>query len=500
MAQAAAGAQRRRYPLAVHISTLFVVLLLVAGLAIGGLAYFRSVAMLTRAADDLFDRVARETTHEVQRIATPGEALLDVLAQTRIATAGNLAERLDTLALVREGFAVSPNISAIYAGYATGDFFLVRRVPDAPEARRRSARPSAPRTWSRASSVAGRNEASAPSSGSTPISCVSAIESRPEYTAFDPRTRPWYLDASNAADQIKTAPYVFFTTHEVGVTLARRAAGLKSVVGMDITLQAIRAALARQRITPGTEIALADADGHVIAHPDAARVLLPGPPGQAPARAALAEVGSPVLAALAGRLPDAGKQAQIAEIDAGGRAWRTLVAPLALAGHRDSLRGSSSPCRSTSCSSKRAGSRATRALPSRWCWRRRSARGTRRGERDLPPAAPARGRGERDPALRVLAAGGGGLDREGGRRARRDDGRDEAHDPPVPRHERRGRRRAGPGSPDAAPPRRDDRRGGRTGWRALSRRGRRRDPHPGGGADRRRRDRRRDPAADRSRA
>ncbi len=142
MGQAAAAASsRRRYPLAVHIATLFVALLLVAGLAIGGLAYYRSAAMLTRAADDLFDRVARETAHEVQRIVTPGEALIDVLAQTRLGTAGTLAERLDTLALLREGFAVSPHISAIYAGYANGDFFLVRRVPDAAAARKQLGAP-----------------------------------------------------------------------------------------------------------------------------------------------------------------------------------------------------------------------------------------------------------------------------------------------------------------------------------------------------------------------
>ncbi|MET0681290.1 MAG: hypothetical protein ABWZ41_09825, partial [Burkholderiales bacterium] len=135
-AVSAAGDSRRRYPLAVHIATLFVALLLVAGLAIGGLAYYRSAAMLTRAADDLFDRVARETTHEVRRIVAPGEALIDVLAHTRIATAGTLDERLETLPLLREALAVSPHLSAIYAGYANGDFFLVRPVPDAPERRR----------------------------------------------------------------------------------------------------------------------------------------------------------------------------------------------------------------------------------------------------------------------------------------------------------------------------------------------------------------------------
>ena len=327
--------ERRRYPLAVHISTLFGVLLLVAGLAIGGLAYHRSVTMLTRVAADLFDRIAREMTEDVQGLVTPAEALVDVLAQTRIARARTLAERLDTLGLMREGFAAAPQISAIYAGYATGDFFLMRPVPDAAEARARFGAPA------RAAYLVQSIERRAPGqavgtfvwldAGLVPL----ATENHPEYAAFDPRGRPWYLEGAKANGQIKTAPYLFFTTQEVGVTLARRSAG-KAVIGADITLRAITAALAHQRITPGTEIAIVSADGRVVAYPDVARVLRAGTaPGEAPRQALLAEIGSPVLAALAHRLEAASgdaRGAQAADIEAGGREWRTLVAPLPFRG------------------------------------------------------------------------------------------------------------------------------------------------------------------------
>ena len=333
-AATAAGSTRRRYPLAVHIATLFVALLLVAGLAIGGLAYYRSVAMLTRAADDLFDRIARETAHEVQRIATPGEALIDVLAQTRLGAASTLADRLDTLPLLREAFAVSPHISAIYAGYASGDFFLVRRVPDAPAARRQLGAPE------RAAYLVQSVERRAGGGDAGMFVWLGAgleriaSETRSGYAVFDPRERPWYRAAAAATGQIKTAPYVFFTTHEVGVTLARSAAESKTVVGADITLREISDALARQRITPGTEIALANSAGRVIGYPDAGRVLRAGAAGEAPAQALLAEVGSPVLAALAGRLA-AAREPQTADLDIGGRTWRTLIAPIPLKGVPD---------------------------------------------------------------------------------------------------------------------------------------------------------------------
>jgi HD-GYP domain-containing protein (c-di-GMP phosphodiesterase class II) len=322
----AVASSRRRYPLAVHIATLFVALLLVAGLAIGGLAYYRSAAMLTRAADDLFDRVARETTHEVRQIVAPGEALIDVLAHTRIATARTLDERLDTLPLMREALAVSPHISAIYAGYANGDFFLVRPVPDAPERRKQLGAPD------KAAYLAQNLERGAGTFIWLDASLERlATQPRPEYATFDARERPWYRAAATTDGQIKIPPYVFFTTHEVGITLARRGAGGKAVVGADITLRDISAALARQRITPGAEIAIVSAAGRVTAYPDAARALRPGAAGEAPAQVPLAELGAPVLAALAGRIESV-REPQTADLDVGGRLWRTLIAPLPLQG------------------------------------------------------------------------------------------------------------------------------------------------------------------------
>jgi HD-GYP domain-containing protein (c-di-GMP phosphodiesterase class II)/HAMP domain-containing protein len=158
-----------------------------------------------------------------------------------------------------------------------------------------------------------------------------ATEPRPDHAAFDPRERPWYRAAAIADGQIKIPPYVFLTTREVGITLARRGAGAKAVVGADITLRAISDALGRERITPGTEIAVVSAAGRVAAHPDAARALRRVAAGEAPVQVSLAELGVPVLAALADRIASANAP-QTADIEVGGRTWRTLIAPLPLRG------------------------------------------------------------------------------------------------------------------------------------------------------------------------
>ena len=52
----------------------------------------------------------------------------------------------------------------------------------------------------------------------------------PEYR-FDPRTRPWYQMAQQSDDVVLTEPYLFFTTHQVGLTMAQRSMLTAAVIG-----------------------------------------------------------------------------------------------------------------------------------------------------------------------------------------------------------------------------------------------------------------------------
>ena len=75
---------------------------------------------------------------------------------------------------------------------------------------------------------------------------------------FDPRTRPWYKVVGDGDAAIMTAPYPFFTTQEIGATMARRTADGKAVVGLDVTMGTIADVMKDLRITPSTELAVID--------------------------------------------------------------------------------------------------------------------------------------------------------------------------------------------------------------------------------------------------
>ena len=169
--------------------------------------------------------------------------------------------------MLTAALAEHPEISAVYVGFASGDFFLVRPLRDAGRAAEpgRAARGRLPgpephrRREGRYLFLDARLG-------------VLRDEPRPDYR-FDPRTREWYRQALASAGPVRTAPYVFFTTREIGTTLARRSADGASVVGVDITLQDLSRHLAQSRVTPSARMALVDAHGFVVAHPDPGRLV-----------------------------------------------------------------------------------------------------------------------------------------------------------------------------------------------------------------------------------
>jgi len=89
---------------------------------------------------------------------------------------------------------------------------------------------------------------------------------------YDPRQRDWFKRARGDGGQITTAPYLFFSTQEIGTTLARRS-GLTTVIGADLTLDDLSATLASHRVTPNSQVVLADNDGNAVAYPESNRLL-----------------------------------------------------------------------------------------------------------------------------------------------------------------------------------------------------------------------------------
>ncbi|MFI8394819.1 HD domain-containing phosphohydrolase [Pseudomonas sp. NPDC078863] len=295
--------EQRRLPLHVHISVMFTFLLLLTGVVLGLFNYHQTTQIILSSSETLFDRIEQDVRDDLQATYQPIRHLLSLLADTPAAQSAELEHRLPLLKPFSQSLVDNPALASLYLGYANGDFFMVRalRTPalkvqvQAPEA-------AAYQVWSIEHDPQG-----AVRSQSMFFDLALTLLSRRDHPEepYDPRGRKWFSDALQQAGQITTEPYLFFSTHNVGTTLARRS-GENAVIGADLTLASLSTALGKHRVTPSTEIALYDTDGNAVAYLDSNRLIV----DDRSARLARAADLSPELNALL-TSKDIGKRLQV---------------------------------------------------------------------------------------------------------------------------------------------------------------------------------------------
>ncbi len=269
---------------------LVVVGLLTVQLATVALLVLVSGRISAEAEDDhtvaLLETAASEATDRTRDYLAPAASL--------VATTADMVDggAVDTAALERAFIGElerSPQLSGVYLGSDDGSFFFVSRAASGFSVKTIEIDGGERRVTVRAVSADGRR-------GPAVI--------RPD-DDYDPRDRPWFQDASrNASTDVEwTAPYVFFTSGNLGVSASaavRTADGMLAVVGADIELDALSTLLAGLRIGPTGSAVIVDDAGTVVAHSDA--TLVNGSPGDVAGTVSASELDDPRTRAVIGSL------------------------------------------------------------------------------------------------------------------------------------------------------------------------------------------------------
>lgn len=105
---------------------------------------------------------------------------------------------------------------------------------------------------------------------------------------YDPRKRGWYESAVSEKRTVLTKPYISASTGRLTLTIARPVAGtegLAGVAGADLDLSRVTDFLGAMALDGNGYAFLMDADGTVLVHPDASKVLKKLDPAVNPTRA-----------------------------------------------------------------------------------------------------------------------------------------------------------------------------------------------------------------------
>ncbi|WP_283150535.1 HD domain-containing phosphohydrolase [Silvimonas soli] len=263
--------ERRRYPLHIHIAWLFILLIVTYAVVNNWYNDRQSRRMLLASSQELFNQIGGRTGDTVSGLYASTGLAVDLLAREKLARARSLQERLQSLAYLVQALRDQPAITAAYAGYANGDFFLLRRLPTQADLRSTFNPPPDTAFLVQSMEINGGKQDGRFLYFDDHLKLL-ASRPKPDYQ-YDPRTRDWYKKALAAGARAITQPYVFFTTHEIGTTFSRRSVDKTSVVGVDVTLAALGGMLAQQRVTEHSELALLDPAGQVLAWRDTGKLV-----------------------------------------------------------------------------------------------------------------------------------------------------------------------------------------------------------------------------------
>jgi len=254
----------RHYRLSVYVSTLFLALLLAFAAVTVVLQYRQTKAILLSASSILFDRVGQEISMSITGLYGSAGSVARLLATSPAAGAATLEERLAAVPMFAGALAGDGPVEAAYLGWDDGAFFLVRRLAGRPAVAARLAAPEG-------TAYVVQSRAPAPDGRMTGRyvfydGALRPIETReaPDYR-YDPRERPWFTDALASGQPTVTGPYVFFTTGEIGTTIAVRAAGGRAVAAVDIAMAGLGDELAQLKPSPSARVVVYDGRSRVLA-------------------------------------------------------------------------------------------------------------------------------------------------------------------------------------------------------------------------------------------
>lgn len=312
---------KRGVPLQLLVAGAIIVSMLVLAGALLIQGYRGVEGALVAAAGESASQLGATINERIRRLIDPAESALRLLTHDPISQTDNLPARLERLPMLVENLRANRTLSAVYIGYPNGEFMLIRALR-APEVRRSLQAPDAAKYLVQSLTLDGQGGMLGEWRFYDSQLGLLRAQERPDYK-FDPRQRPWYTESRNTSKTVLTQPYVFFTTREIGLTLAHRSVDGAAVIGMDASVNDLGGEMGDLRQTAHTELAVVDGKGTVIAYPDLAKLLIHR--GDELRLATLDELGVRSLSQLNGTSMPAGTPQSF---DVDGRDWYGIWVPL----------------------------------------------------------------------------------------------------------------------------------------------------------------------------
>ncbi|MDF3933558.1 HD domain-containing phosphohydrolase [Pseudomonas citronellolis] len=258
-------------PLQVLVTGAIILGMLALGASLLVQGYRGVESTLVAAAGEAAGQLGVTVNERIRRLLDPAQNTLRLLSYDNVSQLDNLPARLERLPMLAENLSANTTLSAVYIGYPNGEFLLIRALRTA---KARQALKAPDKTLYLVQTQTLGEQGALVGEWRYYDAGLQLLrrEERPDYR-YDPRQRSWYKEAYAGRGTVLTQPYVFFTTQEIGLTLALRSVDGAAVIGMDASVDDLATEMGGLRQTAHTELAVLGGQNTVIAYPDLNRLL-----------------------------------------------------------------------------------------------------------------------------------------------------------------------------------------------------------------------------------
>ena len=252
--------KKHHYSLSIHITSLFLVLTTLVGIVLIGISYHHSQELLAVSAKELSNENSRKLESTFKVRAGPILTTLDFMALSAVIkerTPPVKAKRfLDSANLI---FEINQGLVALFYGNEHGEFIMLRPLHNDSSRERFEAPPNA-RLMINFTKAEGLNEFHYLDHDYNRVGYKKTNDNK-----YDPRVRPWYINADPDGEIRLTEPYFFYFLKTNGVTLSRRSTDGQEVVAADFTLSSLSDQIAELSLSKATQVALFDTQFRLLA-------------------------------------------------------------------------------------------------------------------------------------------------------------------------------------------------------------------------------------------
>ncbi|MBW3695643.1 HD domain-containing protein [Vibrio sp. T187] len=251
--------KKRRYPLSIHITSLFLVLTTIVGIVLITISYRHSQELLTGTAQELSKEHSNKLESVFKQAVAPVLTTLDFMAVSSfIRHQGKSLEQKPWLASIDLIFKQNPNLVALFYTANDGAFTIFRPL-GTNKLRQAAGAPPKATMMINSADLTGKNETIYLDGNHKQIGRKLTKDN-----TFDPRTRPWFINAESDGEIRLSSPYLFHFLKTSGITLSRRSADGKHVIGADFTLESLSTQISKLAYSPQTRLALFDMNFHLL--------------------------------------------------------------------------------------------------------------------------------------------------------------------------------------------------------------------------------------------